>query len=258
MSVDRGLRLAGTAISFATFGIGGLFLALFVFPVVSLQSREPEQRHRRARRIISASFRLFLALMYRLRVLDLELHDLDTLRAQRGTLVVANHPSLIDIILLLAHIDQGTCVVKQALWHNPFLGGVVRAAGYISNKDNVAMIDDCARALRRGETLVVFPEGTRTEPGQPLNLRRGAAAIALRSGAEVRLVHIRCHPTTLTKSEHWYEIPPRRPCFSLRVGDNLDVGEYLALDLPASVTARRLTAVLQQELTKDVFADARA
>jgi len=79
-------------------------------------------------------------------------------------------------------------------------------------------------------------------------LHRGAAHIALAAGVPVQLVHLTCNPSTLSKAEHWYEIPPKRPCFQLRVGDTLDVGEFLVRGEHRSLASRRLTRVLCRTL----------
>lgn len=256
--LDRCWRLFGTGLSFAVFGVGGMLLSVFVFPLMMLLPGNKMTRHRRVRRVISFAFRGFLRLMEGLRVLDLDLADLEVLKNERGVVVAANHPTLIDVILLLAHIESGNCVVKHALWKNPFLGGVVRAAGYIPNIDQGFVLSECERVLDDGQVLVVFPEGTRTRPDQPLKLKRGAAAIAVRAGAAIRLVHIRCDPPTLAKHEPWYRIPADRPRFSLRVGTRLSSREFMSDGTSHSLAARRLTTVLEERLREDVFAVQRA
>ncbi len=94
------------------------------------------------------------------------------------------------------------------------LGGVVRAAGYLSNSDSDSLIDDCARDLRHGKPLIIFPEGTRTSPASRCVF---SARFPYRL-AEPGFGHPRDHrlqSTTLTKREKWYQIPPRR--FHLRI-----------------------------------------
>src|SRR5690606_21537682 len=114
------------------------------------------------------------------------------------------------------------CVVKQSLWHNPFTRGPLRAAQYISNSGSMDMLDEAASALRHGQTLVIFPEGTRTSPGCAPDFHRGAAAIALRGASILTPVTISVTPTTLTKAEPWYSIPSRRFHFHLRVGQDIE------------------------------------
>jgi 1-acyl-sn-glycerol-3-phosphate acyltransferase len=167
---------------------------------------------------------------------------------------LANHPTLIDVVALIALLPNASCVVKQALWANPFLGGVVRAAGYISNSDSDSMIDDCARDLIAGNPLLLFPEGTRSRPGQPLSFQRGAAYIALRSGVPMLPVLIDCSPATLTKSDRWYHIPCRRFCLRIEVLAPLSATRWIAADDVQTVAARKLTQALEayfaQELAK--------
>ena len=152
-------RLLATAACFAVFGLGGLVLWVLVFPVLRIISGG--RRFERIQWVVHKSFAAFLWLMEAVGVMRMEVIGAEKLRNCRGALVLANHPTLIDVVALVSLMPATSCVVKQALWLNPFLGGVVRAAGYISNSDSDSLIDDCARALRRGRSLVVFPEGTR-------------------------------------------------------------------------------------------------
>src|SRR5690606_2029658 len=117
--------------------------------------------------------------------------------------------------------------------------GPLRAAQYISNSGSMDMLDEAADALQQGQTLVIFPEGTRTAPGQPPNFHRGAAAIALRGARVVTPVTISVTPTTLTKAEPWYSIPSRRFHFHLRVGQDIDPQAFAQMG-PAPVASRKL------------------
>lgn len=247
--INRGWRLLGTGLSFAVFGIGGLILAVIVFPAISLLTRDPDTRARRARSTVSRSFRAFLWMMHGLGVFDF---DVDprckrAFRSEDGLIIVANHPTLIDVVQLLAVVSHGNCIVKQALWKNPFLGGVVRATNYVSNDDSEGLIEHCIEVVRKGETLVIFPEGTRTVPGQPMRLRRGAARIALAAGVPVQMVHLHCDPSTLSKAERWYEIPVRRPCLRMIVGDRLDAGAFAGEAEEPSMASRRFTQLMHDK-----------
>lgn len=182
--------------------------------------------------------------------LDIDPEAKEKLSPGRGIIVVANHPTLIDIILLMGQIEHGNCIVKQAMWSNMFLGGVVRAANYISNDDTEELLANCTEVLQSGETLVVFPEATRTVRGQVMKLRRGAARIALAARVPLQIVHLTCSPSTLSKAGHWYEIPPRRPCFRMSVGDRLDVTDYLVSGEHHSLASRRLTQEMRRSLMK--------
>jgi len=244
--INRGWRLIGTGLSFTVFGVGGLILVVFVFPAIWLFARDEATRARRSRAMVSRSFRRFLWMMHGLGVFDF---DVDpgcraACRGDNGLIVVANHPTLIDVVQLLAEIPHGNCIVKKALWGNFFLGGVMRATSYIPNDNSDDLVPACVEVLERGETLVIFPEATRTVPGQPMRLRRGAARVALAAGVPMQMVHISCSPSTLTKAEYWFEIPKRRPCLRMRVGDRLDIGAFARDGEEPSMASRRLTELM--------------
>lgn len=245
--LDRSWRLIGTALSFAVFGVGAVLVGTVFVLLLAVPQRT---RQRPARDLVRVSFRSFLWFLSLVRVFDFDIDEagLARLGAPGRRVIVANHPTLLDVIVLLAHVRQASCVVKSRVWRNPFLSAAVRAANYVPNTDLTQLLRDCDAALARDEPLIVFPEATRSVPGEPLHLQRGAATIALESGAVVEMVHFRCEPVLLAKGDAWYRVPRRRPCLRVRVGASLCAREYLDGGASRSVAARRLTQALQQEL----------
>lgn len=245
-------RLLATGASFALFGLGGLCLRLLILPALACLPGDAAARRRRARAAISRAFRLHVMFMYRSRVLDFRIDGAERLGAP-GQMVVANHPSLIDVVFLIGQIRDANCIVKAGLWRNPCTRGPVRAAGYISNDGSPQMLEQAADALREGQTLVVFPEGTRTRPGQAPTFHRGAASIALRGARTITPVFITVRPTTLTKAEPWYRIPHRRVQVRLRVGRDIDPARFND-EAPAPIASRRLNDHLHQLFLRELDA----
>lgn len=241
--INHAWRVLGTGISFAVFGIGGLLLGGLLFPLLLLV-RDPRRRQCTARRLVQFSFASHVALMHRLGLLTYEIRGRERLQRE-GLLILANHPTLIDVVLLISLLPNADCVVKPAVARNPFMRGPVRAAGYISNDDGVGLIDDCVAAVQAGGNLVIFPEGTRTVLGQPLRLQRGAANIAVRGRLDITPVRITCSPSTLTKGQKWYCVPSRRFHVQLEVGEDIQIDPFLtgAGDRPKvdALAARRVT-----------------
>src|SRR5947209_5702796 len=83
-------------------------------------------------------------------------------------------------VFLMAFVKRADCIVKSQLWHNPFTGGPIRAAAYISSAHGPELVNACIASLRAGNNLIIFPEGTRTPAAGPVALQRGAAHIAVR------------------------------------------------------------------------------
>jgi 1-acyl-sn-glycerol-3-phosphate acyltransferase len=242
-------RFLTTAVSFCLFGIGALVIGAVLLPLVRIIPAQRQRKRARARAVIKGGLRLFIGLMHRLGGLTYEFRGVEGL-GRPGQLIVANHPSLIDVVFLLAFTARAGCVVKQGLWRNPLTRAAVTLAEYIKNDPTAAMIEAASAALRSDQTLIVFPEGTRTKPGESLVFHRGAANIALRAAKSVTPVYIRCSPTTLTKAERWYRIPLRRPHFSLIVGQDVDLDPYRRLPLP--LASRALNEYLHEHFQAEL------
>lgn len=249
-------RLLATGLSFALFGLSGLCLRVLVFPLLGCLPGDKASHQCRARRTISRLFWLFIRIMARMGVLTYDVQGAERL-GRPGQMIIANHPSLIDVVFLIGLVRDANCVVKRSLWDNPCTRGPVRSTGYISNDGSMDMFDTAVEGLQAGQTLIIFPEGTRTQPGQAPAFHRGAAAIALRGADVITPVMITVSPTTLTKAEPWYRIPHRRVHFTLRVGTDIDPAAFAALG-PPPVASRKLNDYLHHYFIKELAADERS
>ena len=246
--IRRFLRKLGTGFLFAVFGVGGLVLALVVIPAntwlptrLAGRKREPDLV---AQRIIHRSFRAYVRLGTVLGLWSLTEHRTDRLRSG-ASLIVANHPSLMDVVFLISRTPQADCIVKSEAWRNPFLKWIVASAGYIPNDEGEAVIEACVERLRAGRSIILFPEGSRSPERSLGDFRRGAARIALASGATIEPVLIECEPPALKKGQPWYALPDQRLDFSLSVGDPFCAKDVVDPALPAPIAARRLTEHLR-------------
>ena len=242
------LRVLISAFCFSTFGLGGLSIVLAILPLIHISSFSAETRKRRIRRTIQISFYLFVRLMELVTVISVEAAGVEKLRKAKRCILVANHPSLIDIVLLIAYMPKADCIIKSKLLKNPFFGRLVKAAYIPNSEDPDKLLGSCQKSLNSDNVLVIFPEGTRTPPGQPIKLSRGAANIALRTKHPVLPVHISCNPPGLLKDEKWYLLPPRTMKFTLRVDDLIDVEHYLKNGTSINIAARRLTEDIRKLL----------
>ena len=234
-------RIAATGFCFAMFGLGGLLLSLIGFNLLLLFVRHPLRRRRIARRSIAYSFRFFLSVTRALGVLDYRFHGAEKLRRDRGCLIVANHPSLLDYVLVASVMPETDCMVKSALRHNPFIRGVIRSADYLLNTGADSLLPESRQRLSQGDTILIFPEGTRTRPGEPMKLQRGAANIAVRCSSDVRIVTIRCSQRMLDKQSKWYDVPKVKPVFDICVGDKIAIAPFIdETQQEPALAARRL------------------
>lgn len=245
-------RILATGISFTVFGIGALVLGCILLPLTTLFSGSRESGQRRCRRIIQLSFRAFVWFMCSLGVLTWEVEGQAELE-RGGQLVIANHPTLIDIVFLISMTPDATCIVKADLFHNVFTRGPVQWAGYVANNSADQMLSDCAQELAGGASLVVFPEGSRSVARIPLSFKRGAAYLWLRTRCDVALAAIVSSPPTLAKHEKWYQIPPVRPHFKLVINAG-EESTPTGGEAQDSIEARALTRQWQEHFEKEIAA----
>ena len=160
-------RVFGTGLSFLAFGVGGLFLGVCVLPLMLVLIRDEERRRRWARRAVQASFAAHVELMRCLGLMTYEIRGRDRLQRD-GLLILANHPTLIDVVLLVSLLPNADCVVKSAVARNTFMKGPVRAAGYVANDDGAELIEDCiAEGNKVSPRKMPMSEPTVT-PGAPI------------------------------------------------------------------------------------------
>lgn len=226
--MSRPLRAVGTAFCFLVFGVLGLSVLCIFFPLSNLVRGNGRDSQIWVRGIIHRAMHWFSRFMALCGVIRYEVRNREKLE-RRGLLVVANHPSLIDVVFLMGLLDQPVCVVKASLKTNLFTRGPVKSAGFIVNSDGSQLIDDCIATVQAGNNLIIFPEGTRSlrHDGALSPMKRGVANIALRGGIDLTPVVITVSEPVLGKGVRWYRVPVRRPRFVLTVMDDIPVSDYL-------------------------------
>ncbi|MHB1544878.1 MAG: lysophospholipid acyltransferase family protein [Gammaproteobacteria bacterium] len=244
--LDYCYRALGTGFCFAVFGIGCVVVGITILPMIMLCSGNALTRQRRTRQLASLSFRLLLALIRGMGLGRVEVEGGEWLRSAPGRLVLATHPNYLDAVVLLSLLPMADCVIKDDLWHNPFIRAFVIAAGYISNENSPGVIETCIRTVQNGKILVLFPEGTRSTPGKPLCFKRGAAQIAVRGDLEILPVVMYCAPPALFKSSKWYQVPERAWVLHVKIFPPCPISDFLPrVPLPPGVAVRRATRALQ-------------
>ena len=206
-------------------------------------------RHMRAplgRRIIRHGFRLNLAIMRVSGLCRLDLSGLDALKHARGLVVTPNHPSLLDVMLIVSCLPDAVCITKAALWNNPLVGGTARLAGYIRNDSPLLLVRRATAELRAGANLLIFPEGTRTPAdAAPLGpFKPGFALMAKAAGAPIQTVFIEAETPYLRKGWPVWRKPPLPMTFRVRLG------EQERVEGPTQPFVRQLEARMREALSR--------
>jgi 1-acyl-sn-glycerol-3-phosphate acyltransferase len=191
---------------------------------------------------ISRGYGLFWQIANASGLLKMDAKALDPLRDEPGLIVVANHPSMLDALMLVARLPRSACVMKASLIRNPFLGSGARLARYIRNDSPLGMVRHAVADLKAGGQLVLFPEGTRTTR-RPINpFRPGFTVIAKMAGAPIQTVIIDTRSPYLGKGWPLWRLPPLPIEFSVRLGRRFEPAEDPAAQL------REIEAYIAHEL----------
>jgi 1-acyl-sn-glycerol-3-phosphate acyltransferase len=234
-------------------GLGLLSLICLVWapPALLLHALLPPALGQRVgRAAIRLGLRLYLALLTLLCVCRFDLRELDELAREPGPLVVvANHPSLLDALILASRLPNAVCIMKAALTRNVLFGAGARLARYIDNDAPLPMLRRALRQLQGGATLIIFPEGTRTTTAPVDACAATAGVLAARAGVPVQVLLLEA--SSLYLGKHW---PPwRPPALPLRV--RVRRGEHWPPDGSKAAAVRfgeRIEAYFRAALAPDL------
>jgi 1-acyl-sn-glycerol-3-phosphate acyltransferase len=151
------------------------------------------------RAAISSVYRGFWAGAQWLGLMRIDDRGLDAIDRDGGLIIAANHPSMLDALLVIARVPRGICIMRASLMRNPFLGAGARLARYIRNDPPRGMIRSCVANLKAGGQLVLFPEGTRTVAAPVNPFRPGVTLIALMAQVPIQTVLIESESPYLRK-----------------------------------------------------------
>jgi 1-acyl-sn-glycerol-3-phosphate acyltransferase len=153
---------------------------------------------------------------------------LEKLKANQTYIFAANHQSQFDIFVLHGYLKcDFRWLAKKELFQMPIWGGAMQAAGYIPidrshGRRALKSLEEAARQISAGTSVVVFPEGTRSLDGKLQPFKPGGIILAIKSG--MPLVPVAIKGT--------YEILPKgrllmKPgLISLRIGDPIDTRDF--------------------------------
>jgi len=193
------------AFCFCVFGLGGLLIGSVIFPIILLIYK-PEKQQKIFVNTIHLSWRFFTWLMCFLHLIKINCPESERLKSLRGTIVIANHPSLIDVVILVSKIPNSVCVVKGSLFKNLFIRKVIGRT-YLSNTMEPDEFIACGSdVLSKGYNIVIFPEGTRTIPDKKIHLHRGFAYLQTATGANILPIKITNTPKILGKNQKWWDV----------------------------------------------------
>ena len=121
---------------------------------------------------------------------SVDVRGLDRLEAGRTYIFVANHQSIYDIPVVFASLPyQLRIIAKESLGAFPFLGWHLRRTGHLlvdrRNPDRAGILKRWKALVEQGLSLIIFPEGTRSENGRVGIFKAGSFLLAIEAGLPI-------------------------------------------------------------------------
>ncbi|GMO66892.1 MAG: lysophospholipid acyltransferase family protein [Treponemataceae bacterium] len=244
-------RIFAKCLSFFLFGFGSVLLTLIFLPALSpILVRSPERFKKHGLALISFTWRFFVWFMRIINAAHLHVSAEDKARFKNmhGKIIVANHPSLLDVVMLVSLIPNADCIVNAALAHNIFVRRIVRMLYIINTLDFMELSERCITSLHAGNCLIIFPEGSRTPRSGHVPLKRGAARLALSSGCPLLIVRMAGNDKYgLGKHDPWVSYNHRETyCYEPVIIKEIAPTQYEGLPVPIAV--RKMTADIESAL----------
>ena len=246
-------RLVSKLSSFAVFGISSLILGTTLLPLFHVLAGFSEKRFNViSRRFVNKFFKFFVKYIEVTGAMRLSVENRELLKNIQGKVVISNHPSLLDVVILISLIPNANCIVKGALIQNKFISLIIRNL-YIPN--TLPFEEQMERAkksmIEDGNNLIIFPEGTRSKPGEPWFFKKGAARFALFAGTDVVPIYFGGNEKIgLRKEDKMLQFhPTERYMYNLKVLPNIPVAPYK--DMPMSKSAILLTDKMKEVLEQE-------
>ena len=216
------IGLIRTVLLFLLFFIGCIFLRVLI-AVLYLVPVRKSSKQRLVCRLIQITCKGILLLATAVKK---EHINKANERFQHPAIIIANHQSFIDILVLLSLSSKILMVTNHWVWHSPFFGAIIRYVDfYYIGEGYEQYMERMRKKVKEGYSIAIFPEGTRTYNGKMKRFHKGAFYLAETLQLDIPIllygnnkIIAKAQPFNIRKGIIYTEILPRIP------GDDLSFG----------------------------------
>ncbi len=239
------LRRRVLSVLFWTF-LAGSSVALFPVAVAIWAAASPFDRRRR----LLHRFTCFWASLYTWLnpVWPVEVRGREKIRSDATYVMVANHQSLLDILVLFRLFAHFKWVSKVENFRIPFIGWNMSLNRYVKlrrgdRESVIRMLGECRQTLREGSSIMMFPEGTRSPDGRLRAFKPGAFELA--HDTRVPILPIAVEGTARALPKRGFVLQGRHP-IRVTVLDELPYESFR--HAPVEALSQRVRALIAAEL----------
>ena len=229
----RGLNVI---LCFALFGIGALFVRYFIYTIINL--RVKNNRKIFYSNTINKLWYFFIKLLEYLKIIKLNIEDINKLKSIRNSIILSTHPSFIDIVILMGKLA-----------HNIFFKGIVNLL--FIREGEYDWLEKSLQVLDSGFNIIIFPMGTRHKKNEYPRIRRGASLIANKSGCKLAFIKIETSTNFLQINQPIYDAGTEPVEYNIRYIGEINTTEYLKKYSDEVTFKTELTKTIADNLYKN-------
>ena len=228
------------------FALGALCIGLFIIPISPIFFKD--YNHRRfCANVIHKSWKFFTTVMQKFGSIKVETNG--DFKNIKGKVIVASHPSLIDIVLLIGLIPNSLCLAKKDLLKNPIMYKIVKCLYIINDIDLDEFKEETKNALKQDFNIIIFPTGTRTLPNEKIKLHKGAAQIAIDADVDIITITIDSDYTLLKKNHFPLDCGIKPAEFKITRKNDIKITEFKERE-ESEIKLRKL---LSEKIKEEIF-----
>jgi 1-acyl-sn-glycerol-3-phosphate acyltransferase len=232
-------------VSWLLFGVCSVVVNAACALLLLLPNRE--RCGRWVREVLRRFFSAWSAWLRLVGLIQVNWHGFENVPLRGSAIWVANHPSLLDATFLLGRLPDVVCVFKRSMLRNPFLAPAAVMAGHIACSSSMDFVRASVEKVSKGRTLLIFPEGTRTDVHCALNpCKNGFALIAARAAVPIQIVVIRASRDLLPRGRRWWQMPHFPTTVDIYAEERLEPMPERSVRETAALVEQRLAAHLTE------------
>ena len=172
---------------------------------------DPRRRAHRFHAITARAYRFMHWWLSKSRIIAFDWRRTAAQLPSGPCVVVANHPTLVDVTAISASLGGAISIVKPGVFHRVMIKPLLVGLGHVEGPGSDPIragkvVDDIIARLAWGIPVLIFPEGTRSPPGGLMPFGRVAFEAACRAEVPLVCLGVTCDPVYLSK-----QVPPLKP-----------------------------------------------
>lgn len=245
--ITRFIRSILVLFSFAIFGIGAIILNFLIFPIAQIILKDNRLLYFYSD-IIRQAWKWFVGILISLKIIKLNISGLEEIKQIRQKVIVATHPSFIDILILIALIPRTSCIVKYSLSRNPILFNLVNSIFIMEDESLDKLKFHTKQMIEKGFNIVIFPMGIRHRRNEFPKIKKGAATIAINAKCNIVALKYYTDSDFLFIHQPIYEAGDKTVNYDLSYAGEIDVISMLQTTDNEIVIKKNITKKIESIL----------